>query len=243
LVVPFVAVWWWHLRRAASEALDFGGVERAILMVRSGRLAVAFVGLAGLAVGSAWELQALLDAVGTAGRETLFSSTEVVDASTSALAAALVGLVMWAPAWLLSQRDRSRDVVAAATAGARRGYLFLVSGLAVVALMVALAFVVYQAARLLLGIELVDDSSWALAVLIVSVMVLAYHLWCLRADLLVAQALETPTTEAEEDSRVIETIEISAPAGADFKVLNAAIRTELPDGFELRVVPRGQLEV
>jgi hypothetical protein len=35
---------------------------------------------------------------------------------------------------------------------------------------------------------------------------------------------------------VSELLEISAPAGADFKVLNAAIRTELPDGYSIRVV-------
>ena len=38
-------------------------------------------------------------------------------------------------------------------------------------------------------------------------------------------------------SRELETIQISAPAGADFRILNAAIRSELPDGYELRVLP------
>jgi hypothetical protein len=30
---------------------------------------------------------------------------------------------------------------------------------------------------------------------------------------------------------------ISAPAGSDFKVLNAAIRSELPEGYVMRIVP------
>lgn len=236
LAAPFVAVWWWHLRRASFEALAFGGNGLALATRRAGRLAVAFVGLAGLAIGLTWELQALLDALGSAGQETLFSSNDVTDVSTSALAGALVGLVMWGPAWMLSQRDRSHDIIAAATSAARRAYLFLVSGLAVVALMIALAFVVYQATRLLLGTELVDDSSWAPAVLIVSAIVLLYHLWCLRADMTIARAAEAALVPSTAEERAIETIEISAPGGADFKVLNAAIRTELPEGFELRVI-------
>ncbi len=96
--------------------------------------------------------------------------------------------------------------------------------------MMALAFVIYQATRLLLGTELVDDASWALAVLIVAGIVLAYHLWCLRADMAVARTIEAP---ASGEARAVETIEISAPAGTDFSVLNAAIRTELPEGFEI----------
>ena len=55
-----------------------------------------------------------------------------------------------------------------------------------------------------------------------------------RAKVLFLDALEVPAEG--ESERAIETIEISAPAGADFKVLNAAIRTELPPGYELRVV-------
>lgn len=237
LAAPFIPLWWWHLRRATAEALAFGGPGLAHATRRAGRLTVAFVGLAGLAIGLTWELQALLDAIGSAGQDTLFSSDGVTDVSTSALAGALVGLVMWGPAWVLSQRDRGHDVVVAATSAARRAYLFLVSGLAVVALMIALAFVVYQATRLLLGTELVDDSSWAPAVLIVSAIVLLYHLWCLRADMTIARALEAAAAPSTAEGRVVEIIEISAPGGADFKVLNAAIRTELPEGFELRVLP------
>jgi hypothetical protein len=238
LAVPFVAAWWWHLRRASAEALGYVGPERAQAVRRTGRLAVAVVGLAGLAVGVAWELQALLDAIASSGQDALFSSHEANALSASALAAALVGLVMWSPAWVMSQRERARDIETVATAASRRAYLFLVVGASVVALMTSLAFVIYQATRLILDTELIDDASWAPAVLIVAGIVLAYHLWCLRADLLVAHAVEVPAvtaTQPDED-RATETIEINAPAGADFKVLNAAIRSELPEGYELRII-------
>jgi hypothetical protein len=234
MAVPFLAVWWWHLRRATAEAFAFGGPARGRATRRSGRLVVAFVGLSGLAVGLAWELQALLDAAAGSDGSSLLSTTSLRDAGAPAMVTALLGLMMWTPAWGLSQRDRMRDLVETAAATARRAYLFLVSGLAVLAGMASLAFLVYQATRLLLGTDLADDSSWALAVLVVAAVVLAYHLWCLRADMLVDQAQEVLTSEADL-ARVVETIEISAPAGADFKVLNAAIRTELPEGYELHV--------
>ena len=245
MAIPFLGAWWWHLRRVTAEALAFGGADLAQATRRAGRLTVALVGLAGLAIGVTWELQALLDAFASAGQETLFSTDEVTDVTMSATAGALVGLVMWLPAWVLSQRDRARDLAAAATSTARRAYLFLVSGSAVVALMIALAFVIYQGTRLLLETELVDDASWAPAVLVVAAVVLAYHLYCLRADMVIARSVEAPAAAplAVEGTRVVETIEISAPAGADFKVLNAAIRTELPEGYDLRVLTEGSAKV
>lgn len=245
VAIPFLGAWWWHLRRVTAEALAFGGADLARATRRAGRLTVALVGLAGLAIGMTWELQALLDAFASAGQEMLFSTDEVTDVTMSATAGALVGLVMWLPAWVLSQRDRARDLAAAATSTARRAYLFLVSGSAVVALMIALAFVIYQATRLLLETGLVDDASWAPAVLVVASVVLAYHLYCLRADMVIARSLEVPAASvpAVEGTRVVETIEISAPPGADFKVLNAAIRTELPEGYDLRVLTEGSAQV
>ena len=49
--------------------------------------------------------------------------------------------------------------------------------------------------------------------------------------------------------RAVEALEISGPSGADFDVLNANIRSQLPDGYTLRVLPstrdwspRGDLE-
>ena len=234
LAVPFAIACWWHLRRAVAEARAFGSpaLERATR--RAGRLGLALVGLAGLAIGVAWELQALLDAIGSAGRATVFSTGAIAEVSTSALATALVGLSLWAPLWAGLQRQRARATVEVATATSRRAYLLLVCGVATVALMLALAFVIYQATRLLLGTELIDDSSWALAVLVVAAVVLAYHLYCLRGDMLVARTVE-PSTSSVEPARSSETLEITAPAGADLEAFNEALRNELPAGFELRI--------
>ena len=240
MIAPFTLAWWWHIRRVSRESLALGGPVAARASTRTGRLVVATVGLAGLAAGLAWSVQLLLDAVGTSSRASLFSTAVLADGVAPALAIGLVGLVLWTPAWALSQRDRAAHAVEAATSTSRRAYLLLVSGLAVIAAMGSLAFLVWQATRLLLESGDLHDSSWALAILLVAAIVLIYHLWQLRSDLLVARvsdAMEPEPPAPDAAPRELETIHISAPPGADFRVLNAAIRSELPDGYELRIIP------
>ena len=241
VALPFAVTWWWHLRRAALEAARVGGATVHRAVTRTGRLVVAFVGLSGLVVGLAWQLRILLATAMADHQTSLFTSGSASDDGAAALAVALVGLVIWTPAWALSQRERAGHSVEAAMSGSRRGYLMLVSGLAVVALMGSLAYLVWQGTRALLESGTVGDTTWAFAILGVATVVLGYHLWQLRADLALAPAIgagEPVPGEAVTgiEARARETIEISAPAGADFKVLNAAIRTELPDGYELRIV-------
>lgn len=236
MAVPFLAAWWWHLRRASAEALAVGGQAMWRSVRRSGRLVVAFVGLAGLSIGLAWELEALLGHLEFGSGGGLLASSILRDEATPALALALTGLVLWTPAWALSQRERAGNVVEAAISTARRAYLLLVSGLSVVALMGSLAFLVFGATRLLLDAGSMPDSAWPASILVVATVVLAYHLLLLRQDMRVAASEEPAAVETDSGERALETIEISAPAGADFKVLNAAIRTELPEGYRLRVV-------
>jgi hypothetical protein len=250
VAAPFLVAWWWHLRRASAEALRFGGEERQHSAVRAGRLVVSAVGLMGVAVGLAWGVAAafeLLDVWSKTEPQVIARSTLREDA-TPALAAFLVGLVMYVPAWILVQRDRAHDPLEAARSMARRAYLLLVSGVAVVALMTSAAFLVYQAMRAILETGRIDDTSWALGALPVATVVLIYHLLQLRTDMGLqrdAEAAETAetaeaaeTAETAEDGWATETIEISAPDGADFETLNAAIREGLPEGYTMRVVPQ-----
>lgn len=239
MLLPFAVAWWWHQRRTSREASVLGGLDLSRAVTRAARLVVALVGLAGLAAGLAWQLRLLFGAIGNDARESLFTASNFGDDSPLALGLALIGLVMWTPAWALSQRDRAQRATEAATATSRRAYLMLVSGLSVVAVMGALAYLVWQATRVLLESGHADDPAWAVAILIVAASVLAYHLIQLRSDLRVARVVEAGERDAAATvppSLAVETIEISAPAGADFKVLNAAILSELPDGYQLRVL-------
>jgi hypothetical protein len=241
MLAPFLAAWWWHIRRSSAEALAFGGPLRARSVTRSGRYVVALVGFAGLSIGLAWELQAILDIADASARRGVISAAVLRDSGTPALATALVGLLLWTPAWLLSLRDRARDPLEVAGATSRRAYLLLVSGLSVVALMGSLAYLVYQVMGVLLETGQLDDTSWAISILVVASVVLAYHLLMLRSDLRLAATAETPRPGVAEEGGMetvgaVEMLELRGPAGADFEALNAAIRSRLPEGYTLRLV-------
>lgn len=255
MLVPFVAAWWWHLRRASAEAHAFGGAQRRRSVVRSGRYVVALVGLVGLAIGLAWGLQAALDLLDGGARGSATAGSIVREAVAPALAAGLVGLAMWTPAWLRIGRDRTRDPVESANATSRRAYLLLVCGLALVAVVGALGYLVYQAMRTVLEAGALTDTTWAISILLVGGAVLVGHLVALRADIHTSAAAEAAAQElagteppvgagladtGPETVGAIETLELSGPAGADFEAINAAIRAGLPAGYRLSVLSVGR---
>ena len=236
MVVPFAVAWWWHWWQGMREALAFGGRQRHENVRRSGLYGLAFVGLAGLAVGAAWVIEAVL-AYADASRD--MARTEVLwDEVAPALATLVVSIILWAPAWRLVRRDFAATPALVAGTMPRRAYLLLVSGLAVVALMGSVAFIAYHVMRLLLGVEVETSSAWPIAAAIVAGVVLAYHLWRLRLDakLVAAQPEPLPLVDGSEPAaRVRETVELSAPAGTDLADLNETIREHLPEGVEIRV--------
>ena len=239
LLLPFALGWWWHQRRVVAEAEKRGGATAARAVTRTAHLVVAFVGLLGLAAGLAWELQVVIEGLTGATPDDLVAVSGSAGDATRALALAMVGLLLWVPAWGMAQRDRARHAREAAGAVSRRAYLMLVSGLSVVAAMGSSAFLVWQATRALLDSGPSDDPAWAIAILTVAVVVLLYHLWQLRRDARAADVILLRAAESGEISQhTVETIEIIAPPDADFRVLNAAIRSELPDGYEMRIHPR-----
>jgi hypothetical protein len=175
------------------------------------------------------------------------------DDAAPAVALALLGLSLWVPSWLLARRERIEASLEAASATSRRTYLLLVSGLALVAAMISLAYLVYQAVRALLEAGALGDTAWAIGTFAVASVVLLYHLVTLRTDMrLVAASTPAPAAEMETDGPVdagpglaamtgvaVETLELRGPAGADFEALNASIRSRLPEGFSLWVVGEG----
>jgi hypothetical protein len=237
MVVPFVVLGWWHWRQAMREALAFGGQQRHENVRRSALYGLAFVGLAGVSIGAAWTIQAMLEYAGAA-RE-VSRSAVLRDDLAPALATVLVSLPLWLAAWRLVRHDFATDPASIAGGVPRRAYLLLVSGLAVVALMGSLALIAYQLMRLLLGVDVDESDSWPVAVAMAAGAVLAYHLWRLRLDARLVAALPAtvaPTDEAEPALRTLETIDIRAPAGLDLEALNETLRQGLPEGVEMHVV-------
>lgn len=243
--VPFLVAWWWHLRRVAHEASMVGGDALRVTVTRIGRLAIAIVGLTGLALGSAMAIGAIIDLGSTYADAGVVSASIVRRELSGAASMAIVGLAIWLPSWVLVQRERAHGGVAVAGSMARRGYLVLVSGVAMVAAMISGAWVAYQAIEALLDSGRAEDVSEAIGVLIVALVGLGYHLMVMRSDLRVAPVADTtddlaPATQAVPivgpAQHTVEELEISGPLDADFTALNAALRERLPEGFELRVI-------
>lgn len=237
LGAPFAIAWWWHWRQGTREALAWGGRKRHTAVRRSGLYVLAFVGLGGLAIGAAWGLGSLLsliDASDAAARETV-----LWEDTTPALAAIIFGLALWAPVWRTVRRDFASAPVTVAASLPRRAYLLLVSGLAVVALMLSLALFVYRLMQTLLDTGESSSETWPVAAAVVAAIVLAAHLWRLRLDalLLAEQPSPVPVGTDQPVPRAVETIEISAPAGYGLEAVNSAIRERLPEGVEMRVLP------
>jgi len=241
--VPFVTAWWWHARRAAAEARIYGGPDRHASVTRAGRLLVSLVGLGGLAVGVAWGIESALGLFDYWSSRDVVSASILRDGGTPAAASALVGLVMWLPAWVLLQRERAASEIVAARSTARRAYLLLVSGLSLLGVMGSLSWLLFQAIRTGLDAGRPQDTDWAIGVLLVATSILGYHLLKLRSDLaitkVVTEAQPAPEPAIVEDAAggTVEALEIKGPSGADFEVLNADIRSRLPEGYTLRVLP------
>ena len=239
MAVPFVLVGWGHHRRLVREASAFGGPSRFASARRSALYGLAFVGLAGAAIGVAIAAQGMLDYLGASG---VFDRTVALrDEVAPGLGFALTGLVLWIPTWRLVRRDRAAEPLLVADSVPRRAYLLLVSALAVVATMVSLAYLAYQLIRAVLDAGPVEDPAWAVSGVVVGGVVLGYHLLLLRADGVILAGspapAESPIGEGGTEAGVAETIEISAPAGTDLEAVNAAIRADLPEGSEMRVLP------
>lgn len=243
--LPFLAAWWWHLRRAGHEASDRGGDALHVAVTRIGRLVVALVGLTGLALGTAMTIGAVIDLASTYADAGVVSATILRRDLSGAASMAIVGLAIWLPSWIVVQRERARGGIQVASSTARRAYLGIVSGAAVVAAMISGAWVAYQAIRYLLDTGATEGTSLAFGFLVVALVGLAYHLFVLRADLRLVPAAHpaevtvprTPTgTQTAPIGHAVEELEVSGPPGADFASVNAALRERLPEGFELRIV-------
>jgi hypothetical protein len=237
MALPFALIAWGHRHRSMREALAFGGAIRFDAARRTALYVVAFVGLAGLAIGAAVAIQALLDYIGAAGEGA--RTMALRDGAAPGLAFTLVGLVLWAPTWRLVSRDRTADPEVVADSIPRRTYLLLVSALAVVAAMASLAYLAYQAMRAILDAGPLDEPALAVAGAIVGGVVLGYHLLLLRSDGAIVAARSAAeaasTVEGEAGAISVETIEISVPAGTDLEAVNAALLADLPKGATLRV--------
>jgi hypothetical protein len=223
---PFAVVGFLHARYQLGDLAHVGlsairSAQRVIAHV------VALVGLATLA-GGAWRLldaalHALVD-------RPVFGRSPLLDDAASGTGLLLVGAALWLPAWLWIMRRRAADQGVETRALAPRAYLYLVLAASLIAALPAAAMTAYRLINLLLGIAargVGETLATPVAVLIVALVVAAYHAWVLRRGTAPAAVEEVAAPPAP--STVLDlTLVLHAPAGTDVAATLAALRRNLP---------------
>jgi hypothetical protein len=254
-VLPLIAAWALHRRRAAWEWYwQSGSPLRA---VRPMDYLTSLIGLAvfGGALASFLEILARRF-VGT-DNGTIDSLDTWRSSAMTTVALMVVAGAIWLWPWLAGQRRRALDVAGEARSTSRRTFLLAVGAVTVLSGASSLAFIVYRVTRVGVGLDSTSfgsDIRMPLCVLIVAVSLLAYHAYWIRRDVNVPlpAELRTPAAAAfaaaapatvpmpsgAAASPGLELV-IVGPAGADLEALGASLAEKLPDGYSMTVRPRG----
>ena len=191
LVPPIAALpaglaWWWHRRRAFSEAPDGPAGFSA---VRIAGYLVALVGLTALAVGIAESLSTVFGEWFAASPVSRYYPTDYWKWEIAASGAlSIIGLALWVWPWLFAENRRaahSPERLVEIRSSSRAWYLYVAAGASVLVGAVALSWVLYRYLRLGFGLDetsLGSEVSGVIAALLVSAALLAYHGWVLRSD-------------------------------------------------------------
>jgi hypothetical protein len=231
--LPWLAAWWLHGQWLRDEAADLADEGRPATAARLGAGVIGLVGLAFLAVGTAWMLGLAVDAL-LGGSRTASGDLWRAELATY-LSAAMVGLVLWALPWASMQARRAQRPEAEAASTARRAYLLIALGGAVLGGLASLVFLLYRAFGALLDVDLgntVSEVSTPLGALLVALAVAAYHGALLRRDQRLREAIPTPAPQVTTPV-VRRALVLHAPAGADLEQVLGRLRAQLPEGFGL----------
>jgi hypothetical protein len=262
-VAPVILVGAWHAWVATREAAALGG-PRVVSTRRNGLLAVSLVGLSFLVVGGVQLVELAISQLAATGEPSLVHDRTALNELPWCLAALLVGAVLWLPAWAGILGMRTRDPAVERAAPAMRAYLFLVVGAATVAAVPTATMTLYQVLVTILGGEaarpLLAELAFPIAVVFVAVLVGAYHLRLLLADLRAGAAAGVESGEAGGRAPVATAaipaaapmpaeltvaLTLHAPVGTDMTALLGDLRDHLPpgavlDGPDGREVPDGR---
>lgn len=244
--LPFIAFAFFHYRRARQEAADFAtGPERSGT-ARALTYATALAGIAFTAFGVAGSVALALNALDTDGGTVLAAGDGWRSDIARLFGVTLVGAVVWlwhwlrvsrtvaGDAWMESRPDAERHALS------RRVYLLAVCGGAVIALFVSLASLVYRLLAALLDVAESDrlnvEVSGPLAIVIVALPLLAYHLLELRADSAVRpDAFQNVATTPETIPSASMQLILTGPSPAAVREVAATLSTTLPEGFSITI--------
>ena len=245
MVLPLLAGWAWHRRRAIGESLALTGSP--LRAVRPLDYMTSFVGLVTLAWVMVWFLAEMIQRITGPGLG-VGSMDDWRSSAANAIGFMVAAAPFWLWPWLAGQRRLSSDRIGEASSTARRAFLFAVSGLAVAAAALSAAFIVYRMTRVATGLDsssLGSDVRVPLCAVIVAVPLLAFHAYWLRRDLdetreaaqpapiTGAAAIPSPAALAPSAQPATSTQElvIGAPAEADLEPIRAWLVAVLPAGY------------
>jgi hypothetical protein len=222
--LPVAGFWLLHRRRLLAEPAVPGNAIAPATAERLLGYPMALLGLVVASTGAARLLGEIVAAVAGEGgwRE---------DAGWP-LGLLLGGGALWAVSWLATRARFARDPEAEQASTARRAYLFIALGGAVVALVVGLAMTIYQVMQEVLGVaeagDLAEEIALPLGITVVTLAVAVTHGLLLRRDLPVRGLLE----REEEGATRLELV-LTGPADADLAEAVRAMRRSLPEGYAI----------
>jgi hypothetical protein len=242
IALPFGLLWWYHRRRIVLETASIADEDVLTSVTRLHRYIVAFVALVlgsiGLGYLAGVTLEFMFGAVGFGEGVSIWDSEE---ASVFA-ALMLVGFAIWLPRWVSIQRAVMLDRGTESQATSRRAYLYLVLSFSTLALLAALATLLYQVFQEVLGVRetpgLAGDVAVLLGVSLVATVFLAYHLRLLLLDTRLVVSGQ-PESEAslqgpvEPAAHAQLRLVLSGPDTATLRSVLGEMRRQLPDSVHL----------
>jgi hypothetical protein len=236
--LPFIAAWFYHRNNVLAEADRASEGRRQATVRRVYVYSIALIGLVLTWYGLSSLIALAIDRSSVGGDVVGASGGDPWRAELANLASlTLVGAAAWLWHWATAQRWLRSDPAAERGATVRRAYRFASIAGSIVALLVRLASVIYRVFEQLLGVEtagrLGEVMSDPVAVLVVAVGLLLYHVTLLRADL-------SERIERGEGATGTFSLLVTGPRDADPDAIAASIQAQLPPGFIVQAVPRSE---
>lgn len=255
-LLPWIVAWFVHARWMADEARASEVPDRAAAVGRLAAAAVGLVGIGAFAGGAAGLMGLLLDILLGGNRtDAGLWRHELADF----LAVGLVGAALWLWNWASLQRRWAADPEGEARSTARRAYLLVIVGVALLASLASLAVLLYRLFNAILGVDqftnVASTVSAALGALLTAGALAAYHGLAERRDRALREA--TPAAEPGQVSPVPaatapgppasapsvgaataeRTFVLRAPSAEALEAAVNAVRAGLPSGTELEERP------
>jgi hypothetical protein len=240
-LVPWLVAWLLHHRWMVDEARALNDPIRLAAAGRVASAAVALVGIAAMAGGSAGLLGLLVDALLGGDR----TSGDIWRNQVADFAAvAFIGAVLWLWNWAALQSRRAEDPAAEARSTVRRAYLLIIFGVSVLGALGSLALLLFELFNSILGVNQFSNPpseiSSSLGALLVAAALAGYHGLAERRDLALRESTSAASEEPMEQPPVAAPQEVAtrslllkAPTAVDLDAALAAVRAALPPGSSL----------